>query len=105
MSERDEQAGDMEKGRIHFDFVFLAHHPTPIISQPRKGALHLRAFAIAPQFASVLKRGTPPVAPMRTNQLAAAPFQLPPCPVAVVTFVGDHPPQAAFGSPPSRPWY
>ena len=84
----------MEKGRIHLDFVFIAHHQSAVISQPRERALYLPAFAIAPQLPSILERRTPPVLPMRTNQLAASPLQFPPRQVAVVTFVGDNPRQA-----------
>ena len=91
----------MEKGGIDLDFVFISYDQAAVISQPRKGALHLPAFAVAPQLAPVLERGSPPIPAMRANQLAAASPQLPPHPVAVVGFVGDHPPQPALGPPPA----
>src|ERR1044072_304709 len=101
MPERDDEASDMEKGRIDFDFVFITHHQAAIISQPGKRTLHLPAFAIAPQFAPVLERRTPPVLAMRTDQLAAAPLEFSPRAIAVVTLVGDDSAQPTPGSPAS----
>ena len=90
----------MEKGRIDLDFALIAHDQATVISQPRKRALHLPTFAVAPQCASVLERRPPPVLAMRTDQLVAAALQLPPRPVAVVSFVGNHPAQPALGPTP-----
>jgi len=93
----------MEKGRIYFDFVFITHHQSSVIFQPRKRALHLPSFAVTSQFASVLERGTPSVAAMRTDQFAAAPFQLPSGSGAVVTPIGDDPTQSTPGASASGP--
>ena len=91
MPERNEQAGDVKKGRIHFDFVFIANHQAAVISQPRKRALDLPTFAIAAQGAAVLERGPTPVLAMRTDQLGAPPLQFPAGWVAVVGLVGNDP--------------
>jgi hypothetical protein len=103
MPQGNDETSNVEKGRIHCDFVFIAHHQSSVISQPSKRALHLPSFAVTPKGTSILEGGTPPVATMRTNQFAAVPFQLPSSSVAVVSLVGDNPAQPTLGSSASGP--
>ena len=93
----------MKERRIHLDVSFIAHHQPAVMTQPSQGPFDFPSLPIPSQGATILPGGTPPILPMRTDQLGAEPLQFPPRRIAVVRLVGDHPPQPTLGTTASAP--
>ena len=68
MAERDNEAGQVEKGFIHIDLVVVADQQTPKIAQPGERAFDLPTFAVAARRSAIVERGFVPVLAMRKDQ-------------------------------------
>jgi len=98
VSERNDEASNMEKGIIHQQRAVVAHDQSAEISQPRKSALDFPALSVASQRPAILRWWLGSVAAVWTDQLDTPGLQLFPQRVAVVAPVGDETLQFALGS-------
>ena len=81
----------MKERAIDRERAVVAHDQAPEVSQPCVGAFHDPSPPIAPQCASVLRRGPNTILLVRTDQFDAALPQPFAQRIAVIGFVGDHP--------------
>lgn len=79
----------MKEGGVALDVIVIANDQAAEVAQPSEGAFDLPAFAIAPQFPSVVERRLAPAPPMRTKQNHPALEQAPAQGIAVVGPIGD----------------
>ena len=79
--------------------MIVPNQQAPEVAQPGKRALDFPTFAIAPQFASVVERGSRTILPMRHDQQDAALQQSPAQTVAVVSSIGNHPQRSCARTP------
>ena len=81
----------MKERAIDRQRPIVAYRRSPEVAQPGDGAFDDPAPLVAPQRPAILRRRLATIFPMRSNQLDAAPSQLFPQRVAIVTTIPDDP--------------
>ncbi len=104
MAERDDEAGEMEKGSVHFDLMLITHQQSAKVAQPGQGPFDSPALAVAAQATPAVERGFAQPSPMRTSKQDAALKQPPAHRIAVVTKVGNDPQCMWLRTTPARAW-
>lgn len=77
----------MKESQINRQRPIVAHHQPAEITEPRERPFHRPSPPVAPQRPAVLRRGLAAILAMRSNQLDAAPSQLPPQQVTIIATV------------------
>ncbi len=97
----------MKERLVDREQTVIAHDQAAEVAEPGDGALDRPAPPVAPQCATVLRRGTNTILLVRANQFDAPVPQAKAQRIAVVGFVGDHAhrllPRPAGSMPPSHP--
>jgi len=79
----------MKESLVNPKRSIVADHPSAEVAEPGEGAFHGPAPPVSPERPAILRRGLPPILTVRSNQLDAAPRQLPAQRITVVTSVGN----------------
>src|ERR1700739_1221863 len=81
----------MKERAINCERTVVAHNQASEVAEPGVGAFDDPAASIAPQRASILRRGPNAILLVRRDQFVSALPQARPQRIAVVRFIGDHP--------------
>jgi hypothetical protein len=97
----------MKESLVNLQRAIVAHDQSAEVAQPSEGAFYRPAPPVSPEGPAVLRRGLAPIFAVRSDQLDAAPGQLPPQRITVVAPVGNQALRLLPGTtgvmPPSYP--
>jgi hypothetical protein len=79
----------MKESMVNLQRAIVAHHQSAEVAQPSEGAFHGPPPPVSPECPAILRRGLAPILAVRSDQLDAAPGQLPAQRITVVAPVGN----------------